>query len=307
MRRKIHWIVLPLFLFVLWFPQQAALADMGPKPQMDFEIVDKAGLGVTIQQAELLECDNEACLNSSTLEDFGPQGLYCQEMECSAWAYGFKDFHRLVVTFSDGVVRESNVFGKQYFNARYRVTIQPDSLLVEEVRGGLNPLLLAVVGVVIAVLFIPAILVLIILLIVRQEQGKGSFQQSKAFYIFGWLVALPFLALSALFGWTLLLTELIELLLIWVYIQWRKRPRLEALTVVLLANLLTQPPLLVAMQASSAQFLWLVVVIGEILIWLFEALIFYLVLRKSYTLKEAIAINLVLNLASVLVGLWLRV
>jgi hypothetical protein len=66
------------------------------------------------------------------MEDVGPQGLYCEPQSCRAIGYGFSQYHRLEIEFSDGVTRQSNIFETAGFDSKYTVIIRPDDLLVEE-------------------------------------------------------------------------------------------------------------------------------------------------------------------------------
>ncbi len=130
-------LLLALMLLVFTSP---ARADIGPKPSMDFDFESKSGASFTILSGEQLECGTADCSDAQPLKVLGPQRFYCMETSCSSMAYGYSDYHRLRITFADGRVLESNVFGKQYFDARYKVTIRENSLLVEELRGGVRPL-----------------------------------------------------------------------------------------------------------------------------------------------------------------------
>ncbi|NWG75995.1 MAG: hypothetical protein HXY24_15570 [Rubrivivax sp.] len=89
---------------------------------------------VSIVEGQLLECQDETCSDAAPLEERGPQRFTCTESECSSIAYGYAPYHRLVITFADRT-RESNVFEKSGFAARYVVTVSEDALLVTEKRG----------------------------------------------------------------------------------------------------------------------------------------------------------------------------
>ncbi len=133
MRPVTRFFILLVFLFVITFPSHSVLADTGPKPSMDFTFVqDFAGAPVAITSGILLQCDDPDCGNARPLERLGPQGINCQDLHCSAHAYGFSDYNQLEITFSDGVVRRSNVFTAGQFNAVYEVTIQKTDLVVKE-------------------------------------------------------------------------------------------------------------------------------------------------------------------------------
>ena len=128
---KIKKIILLLFLQLLW-PAGSVLADIGPKPSMEFDFEHElSGEQVTILSGILYECDQPDCSDGAPLEQLGPQGLYCQPDGCQATAYGFAPYHRLEIEFSDGVTRQSNVFDTAGFDSKYSVTIRPENLLVE--------------------------------------------------------------------------------------------------------------------------------------------------------------------------------
>src|SRR5688572_32166503 len=123
--------LLLLFLQVL-LPTQGALADTGPKPTMDFTFQQEmTGDQLTITSGILYECDQPDCSDASPLEEAGPQRFTCEANRCHATAYGFATYHKIEIEFSDGVVRQSNIFETAGFDSRYTVTVRPDDLLVE--------------------------------------------------------------------------------------------------------------------------------------------------------------------------------
>lgn len=130
MIRRINKILcLALLLFL---PAGSVLADIGPKPSMEFEFEQElSGEQVTILEGILYECDKADCSDAAPLEELGPQGLYCQPDSCQATAYGFAPFHRLEIEFSDGITRQSNIFETGGFDSKYTVTVRPEDLLVE--------------------------------------------------------------------------------------------------------------------------------------------------------------------------------
>ncbi len=127
------------FLFCLpWFMSpHPTLADIGPKPTMEFEF--DLPNGVTIASGIQYECDQADCSDAAPLEELGPQRLFCDAERCSAIAYGFAPYHRLEIQFSDGKTLQSNVFETIDFNSNYFVTVNADGLLVEEVSGSPAP------------------------------------------------------------------------------------------------------------------------------------------------------------------------
>ena len=123
---RLHIVLLLLVLTLL--PTSVVLADTGPKPSMEFSFT---GADVTIVSGILYECDQSDCDDAEPLADLGAQGLYCEATSCRALAYGFAPYHILEIEFSDGTTRESNIFETAGFDSKYKVTVQPDDLLVE--------------------------------------------------------------------------------------------------------------------------------------------------------------------------------
>lgn len=308
-RNRLMLLLMGLLLITALIPKQIAYADIGPKPQMEFKFNYPYDDQLSIISGELLECDQSDCADAAPLPTLGPQNFSCTKTDCTAMAYGFSKFHRLRITFSDGITRDSNVFGKRFFNARYQVAVGEHDLMVREQLGGLPPLqgilALGLAALILISLFMLTVFVLLILLIIREEQDKNNFQQSKAFYISSWVISLPLILLSLMISRALLLTILLELGVMQAYTSLRKKPHLSGLTVVLLINLLSQPPLWYALHNLISGNTWLPMVLGEIMIWLFEAMTLYLTQRKHYTLREALWLSLLLNAVSLLVGLLL--
>jgi hypothetical protein len=121
-----------LFVCASILPMQSGLADIGPKPSMQFEFVPGAGVqNVSIVSGTLLECEQSDCQDAKPLQQLGPQGFHCGTNSCSALAYGFSPYHQLEVQFSDGISRKSNVFKTAGFQSSYAVTIQQTDLAVK--------------------------------------------------------------------------------------------------------------------------------------------------------------------------------
>jgi len=125
--------VLLLACLLALLPAQVAHADVGPKPSMKFAF-EFEGEPVPIVSGQLIECEDAACVSGAPLEELGPQGFSCTEDSCSSIAYGYADYFKLVIEFSDRT-RESNVFEKTAFAARYEVTVTEDALEVRETSG----------------------------------------------------------------------------------------------------------------------------------------------------------------------------
>lgn len=126
-------LLVALLSLTVFFPAGIVLADIGPKPSMDFQF-KQAMTGeppLTITSGILSECNQPDCTDAAPLEEGGPQGFRCQANSCSAVAYGFAPYHQIEIEFSDGKMRQSNVFETAGFDSKYMVTIRPDDLLVE--------------------------------------------------------------------------------------------------------------------------------------------------------------------------------
>lgn len=129
---KYKFVVLFLLVVCTLLPAQTAFADTGPKPTMQFTFQQNLPGGpVTITSGILYECNQADCSDAAPLQQLGPQGFRCDILSCSALAYGFSDYHKLEIQFSDGKTRESNIFKTAGFDSKYTVTIQPDDLIVE--------------------------------------------------------------------------------------------------------------------------------------------------------------------------------
>ena len=116
-------------------PFGSAQADIGPKPSMDFtfEYVDLQPL--TFLGWALIECEDNGCINGTPFEELGPQRFTCEKDACYSLVYGYAPYHQLMIDFSDGMTRQSNVFEKRAYNANYTVTVQPDGMQVKEGWG----------------------------------------------------------------------------------------------------------------------------------------------------------------------------
>jgi hypothetical protein len=226
-------------------------------------------------------------------------------------AYGYARYQRLVISFSDGKTRQSNVFQKRFFDARYQVNIREDDLLVKEKLGSINPLGLmtsASIGLAFLIsLLLMGLLSVILVWAPKAGQMEINYPEAPRLYLAAWLLILPIVLLGSILSLTLPLTVAIEGLLAIGYAALRRRSWLTMLTLVTIANLTTQPALWVFLIAFDISNTWLILLVGEIIIWLVEAAILYLTLRKMISLWEVLGFGFMLNLFSLVVGLWLPV
>ena len=128
--------ILPLLLLfaLLLVPQHAVRADTGPKPTMTFTF-QLPSQTWSIVSGTLYECGVPDCADARPLEEVEPQRFHCDASSCFSMAYGYADYFRLEITFSNGKTLQSNVFTKKAFDADYVVTLSGDTLAVEE-KGG---------------------------------------------------------------------------------------------------------------------------------------------------------------------------
>jgi hypothetical protein len=130
-RQRFFWALAAAMFLLLSLTSSPARADAGPKPGMDFAF-EFDGDASDIITGEMYECNKADCSDAVLLEELGPQGFRCTTTTCDSIAYGFADYHKIRITFSDGRVLESNVFEKKAFNAVYTVTVTDRSLEVKE-------------------------------------------------------------------------------------------------------------------------------------------------------------------------------
>lgn len=115
-KSRLQWISiifasLVIILVALLTPSHSARADIGPKPTMSFDFTFENNLPITIVEGQLLQCSDATCPDAKPLHMVGPQHFSCQEKSCESMAYGYSEYNRLEITFSDGKTRQGNIFG----------------------------------------------------------------------------------------------------------------------------------------------------------------------------------------------------
>jgi hypothetical protein len=291
-------------------PLQTARADTAPKPSMQFQFVYGISPAPTIVSGIQFECHMPDCSDAQPLMVAGPQRFSCGGVGCSSMAYDYSEYHFLSIVFSDGVTRQSNVFGKKYFDALYQVTVRENDLVVKERRGSGAPFTFSILanplgcGILLLVLLLPGVLLLILAI------RASEFQQARGLYIAAWLVSLPALAVFLLepsMVQGLLFTLAVEMALAAGYAIWRKRPLALLLTIVWMMNLITHSLLSLGIgelfYLLGAGIVWTLA--SELVIWLVEAGILAIALRKQIRFREALLLSLVLNVASFGIGMLL--
>jgi hypothetical protein len=132
--------LLPLAMVValLLLPAAVVRADIGRKPTMEFTFEYQID-PVSIVEGQLIECEDENCATGEPLEQVGPQDFTCDQDSCSSMAYGYADYHKLVITFTDRV-RESNVFTHQGVESSFKVIVLESELVIEQIQRGVGGL-----------------------------------------------------------------------------------------------------------------------------------------------------------------------
>lgn len=308
---KVHWIYALIVAGLLAIiPTYSTFADTGPKPSMNFTFIFETTPAPEVSSGTLLECSDAACATSEPLKQLGPQHFDCSTSLCSSIAYGYSEYQRLVIEFSDGITRTSNVFTKTKFAADYKVSVYADRLEVVEQAGGAswpitgNTVLDLLIGAGFFC-FIIANLVILVVLLVRAGRTGATFKSMPGWYIASWILAIPSLLVSLFLTRGLIATLIVELTLGVVYVFWRKHPKMLFLTVILLINLITQPALWLTISGFSGRYPIIIVLIAEAFVWLLEAAGIFLALRKRVRFGEAILVSLVLNAVSFGLGMFL--
>jgi len=316
MHRKWHsWsagIMLGWLLSLILAP--VALADIGPKPTMDFTFTALTDVQPEIVEATLYECSDPTCATAEPLQELGPQRITCQAYSCYSMAYGYAEHFRLSVRFSDGITRESNIFGKRAFQAQYTVRIEDTSLVVEEhstfgslFHGPLYIVALLTLGA--AILLLPLLALLhLVLLAIWIARAPRPEAPPRWLFIATWILSGLGFVIGLIAAFTVPLTVLIELPVLIAYARRRNKPLKLWVTLGVAVNLVTQPLLWsMAIGGGLRTFPWTTLAIVEAGIWLVEAVLLYLPLRRQATFPALLLLSLVMNALSFGLGLLLPV
>ena len=309
---------IPLILLSLIFaaiPFEKVQADAGPHPSMQFVFISRIDPKPAIVSGKLLNCKDEGCIQFEPLQEMGPQRFECQSYSCHSSAYSNSPFYRLEIVFSDGVTRQSNIFTKRAFAANYQVTILAQSLEVEEKPLGPNipffkagaPTLWNLLATV-AFPFLESILIIIVVVLAVRTGRVGATPASYYGWMeAGWLLAIPAILVGMQWTQGLITTLVVELLLVTVYVLWKKRSTSIILTMTLLLNLVTQPVLWITLSGFSGMSSIYLIIFAEGVVWLVEAGGLYLSQRNTIRFQEALWVSFTLNVASFVVGIFLPI
>jgi hypothetical protein len=170
---------LPLLLLIM---TPFLMADVGPKPTAEFEILYLIDSPPQLTGYALYLCDDTSCEDPYMMDELGPQHFDCDQNSCSSMAYGYADYMFITLEFDDGSSRSSNIFTKNHFDAEYEIYVGPDSLEVIETggsnMGSFGPLeamitASAVVLICGGIVFV-AVIILVIILVIRNQKKKSA-------------------------------------------------------------------------------------------------------------------------------------
>ena len=110
--------------------------EVSPLPEIQFNFIYNTQAKPLIQPAasELVGCKDRLCIESTPLGVYGSQRMTCGGGTCTAVAYEFEPFARLIISFEDGSTRMSNIFklSNQLIH-KFNVYVNQDNLSVEPV------------------------------------------------------------------------------------------------------------------------------------------------------------------------------
>ncbi|MBN2043534.1 MAG: hypothetical protein JW757_00835 [Anaerolineales bacterium] len=126
------------------------IADVGPKPTADFEIIYQVNPVPELTGYDLYQCSSVDCQDAHRLEEAGPQQFVCHQDACTSMAYGYSEYMYITFDFADGTSLTSNLFTKNHFNAEYQIFVSDTELIVTETggsnTGNLGPLEGVIIG-----------------------------------------------------------------------------------------------------------------------------------------------------------------
>lgn len=307
-----------LMLAMLGLAVREVRADVGPKPSMTFNFAYEIEPAPTIVAGEQIQCDDATCTSGKPLEKAGPQGFRCTETACTSMAYGYRDYHRLVIEFSDGVTRESDVFEQRGFNGIYTVTVRADDLEVTP-KGGLGSRIGLIVGLVaggaiVGLLIGGLILGLIVVVVIFiTKRSKITPKGDRRPFVAAWAIAVPMLIAGVFLMPALPVTVALEGAAAGIYAGLRQYPPFLWLTLVTLGNLVTQPLLWLSLMAAHGLEVpyYGALIALEAVIWLVEGTLLYLMRHDvppaALSFQRALILSLGLNTLSFTLGLVLPV
>lgn len=118
-------------LFCVFLFHLNLMADVGPKPSRTFSLKYNFSPVPELYKGYYIECRDQNCSSWDTLGAIGPQEFNCNASSCTARAYGFRPYARIILRFSDTIL-VSNIFEAKGFNSTYDAIISETTLEVTE-------------------------------------------------------------------------------------------------------------------------------------------------------------------------------
>lgn len=126
-------ILLTLTVFLI---SLSAWAEVSPLPEIQFNFIYNTEQKPLINPAgsEFVGCKDRLCIQTEPLGTYGSQRLKCGPGACTAIAYEFEPFARLIMSFEDGSTRISNIFAlSNELIHKFNVYVNQDDVVVEPV------------------------------------------------------------------------------------------------------------------------------------------------------------------------------
>jgi hypothetical protein len=111
---------------------------ISPNPRMDFSFTFNTPEPLTVDavRSEQIQCADSLCMSAKPLGDYGAQRMDCTASACRSVAYEYEPFQKLIITFSDGVTRESEVFpAPKALRASFNVVVEPNALRIQQISS----------------------------------------------------------------------------------------------------------------------------------------------------------------------------
>lgn len=126
-------ILLVLAIFLGSLPIRA---EVSPLPEIQFNFIYNTEQKPLInpRASEFIGCKDRLCVQTEPLGIYGSQRMDCGPGTCTATAYEFEPFARLIISFEDGSTRMSNIFAlSNELIHKFNVYVNQDMLTIEPV------------------------------------------------------------------------------------------------------------------------------------------------------------------------------
>ncbi len=111
-------------------------AEVSPLPEIQFNFIYNTEQKPLINPnaSEFIGCKDRLCIQTEPLGTYGSQRMECGPGTCTATAYEFEPFARLIMSFEDGSTRISNIFAlSNELIHKFNVYVNQDNVTVEPI------------------------------------------------------------------------------------------------------------------------------------------------------------------------------